>query len=100
MPFTTSKLNGAGAAVQCDIAATARRMLYDWHGGQASALYSAASSGLVEDSNRLLAEIEDIEPEDDAQRAALDWLKGQLVGSKTVEVQGREYLALPWCYRT
>jgi hypothetical protein len=32
---------------------TARKMMYDWHGGQSCPLYAAASSGLVADTKSL-----------------------------------------------
>lgn len=99
VPIPTMHFNGTASTAQRDPAAIARRMMYDWHGGQASALYAAASSGLVKDPNLLLAEIEDIVPEGDVQRVALDWLRKELDSSMLVEVQGREYLALPWCAR-
>ncbi len=35
----------------------ARQLAYDWHGGQSSALYAFASSGLVERLHKLLAEV-------------------------------------------
>lgn len=34
-----------------------RRVMYEWHGGQGSALYAAASSGLVADRDSLAAEL-------------------------------------------
>ena len=37
----------------------ARRIAYDWHGGQSSPLYAFASSGLVADLPALVAEIDD-----------------------------------------
>jgi len=39
-------------------AETARKTAYDWHGGQWSALYAFASSGIVEDVEDLVREIE------------------------------------------
>lgn len=35
----------------------ARQLLYDWHGGQSSALYALASSGLCVNRGKLLAEV-------------------------------------------
>lgn len=37
----------------------ARRIAYDWHGGQSSPLYALASSGLVRDPLAVFAEIKD-----------------------------------------
>ena len=37
----------------------ARRIAYDWHGGQSSPMYAFASSGLVADLPALVAEIDD-----------------------------------------
>lgn len=37
----------------------ARRIAYDWHGGQSSPLYALASSGLVRDPLAVFAEIND-----------------------------------------
>ena len=34
-----------------------RRLMYEWHGGQGSSLYAAASSGLVRDRAELAAEL-------------------------------------------
>lgn len=34
-----------------------RALMYDWHGGQGSSLYAAASSGLVADVESLAAEL-------------------------------------------
>ena len=48
-----------------------RPLAADWHGGQMSALYGFASSGIVSDPERLLAEIDrciDMADDDDADR--------------------------------
>lgn len=40
----------------------ARSLAYEWHGGQWSPLYAFASSGLVQDQSKLLAEIKSCMP--------------------------------------
>lgn len=89
--------------------ATARKMLYDWHGGQWSAFYAAASSGLIshEDGRRIFDECREIT--DDATRGELAyWLGHQIKKDKRVplDARGRRitegakpedyYLILPW----
>lgn len=54
----------------------ARRIAYDWHGGQSSPLYAFASSGLVADLSALVAEIDDCKRYGlSAQLRELDQLK-------------------------
>lgn len=47
---------------------TARAMLYDWHGGQWTAIYAAASSGLVKNFEALLLEVKTITFEPDRDK--------------------------------
>lgn len=70
----------------------ARQLMYDWHGGQATMLYQAASSGLVSDWLELIREMSSI------QRPDYTDLKVYLVDTKLkpVRVDGARYLALPW----
>ena len=77
---------------------TARAMLYDWHGGQWSATYAAASSGLVEDANALLGEVSTISFQPDRERLT-EWLLRQIKLNNRVEIFGTDYLALPWAER-
>lgn len=65
----------------------ARELMYEWHGGQFSTMYAAASSGLVENLQALISECQE-EPR------LLVWL-GTL-DLKCVIVNGSQYLALPW----
>lgn len=77
---------------------TARAMLYDWHGGQWSATYAAASSGLVEDQNALLSELTTISFQDDRNKIT-EWLLKQIKLNNRAEIFGTDYLMLPWADR-
>lgn len=76
----------------------AREMLYDWHGGQSSPFYAAASSGLVESFDELAREARAVSPE--SYSALSQWIEHQRETAKPVVVQGREYFALPWASKT
>ena len=78
---------------------TARRLFYDWHNGQFSAFYKAASSGLVDDINQLEYEIKSIDcPKDKAK--ILTWWKAKKVKLSSVLIINNFYIALPWVSRT
>lgn len=74
---------------------TARELLYSWHGGQWSAFYAAASSGLVESFVALSDECCRHVSGPDRQKL-MQWMMAQQAKAKRVTVQGREYSALPW----
>jgi hypothetical protein len=77
---------------------TARKLFYDWHNGQFSSLYKAASSGLVDDINQLEYEIESIDcPKDKAK--ILEWWKAKKVKLSSVLIISNFYIALPWASR-
>ena len=79
---------------------TARKMMYDWHGGQSCPLYAAASSGLVADWDALLYACTCMKgskeyPQDYAKLT--EWIKHKQAKHKSsVVVQGQSYDALPW----
>lgn len=82
---------------------TARAMLYDWHDGQWSATYAAASSGLVGDINALIGEVSTISFQPDREKL-LTWLLKQIELGRHVCVgdtsnPANYYLALPWAER-
>lgn len=91
--------------------ATARKILYAWHGGQNSAFYAAASSGLVshDDEERIFFECKDITDEK-TRFKMLDWLSEQFAYPVSVAVSpsGHRmpssknprdyYTVLPWSY--
>lgn len=79
---------------------TARRLMYEWHGGQGSALYAAASSGLLSGSwASLVAEIEaDVTGEDKAK--LLEWVHFRRTRAHSVYISGQWYAVLPWVSRT
>ena len=77
---------------------TARKLMYDWHSGQASPLYAAASSGLVADGDALLHDCQTIDDPKDRARL-LEWVNRQFENLRGVTVNGQEYGALPWFIR-
>lgn len=78
---------------------TARRLMYDWHAGQWSALYAAASSGLVASFVALSDEVATIT--DPADRAALmGWLTRRAMAAPEVIAGARAYRVLPWASRS
>lgn len=89
--------------------ATARQLLYDWHGGMSSPFYAAASSGLVADWPALRAEVQtcynhpSTSLKDRAQLAKLlVWIDHQRNASTlwiNHPADGKTYSALPWSKR-
>jgi hypothetical protein len=78
---------------------TARRMMYEWHGGMPSAFYAAASSGLVASFAQLAAECATIDEPDRAKLMA--WIQKRQAKFKTeTVVSGRAYRILPWVSRS
>lgn len=76
---------------------TARRLMYEWHGGQSSALYAAASSGLVESFVLLADEIMAINSDDRGR--LLSWVQNKQITAPRVYIIDRNYAALPWVGR-
>lgn len=79
---------------------TARDLMYSWHGGQWSAFYAAASSGLVASWSDLIQEVCQI---DEPDRIKLrEWLEYQMNKPRAVRVcaGGTFYGVLPWVSRT
>lgn len=77
---------------------TARRLMYDWHGGQSSAMYAAASSGLVESFVALSQECTGMGSDG---TKLLAWLTHwQLKAPHIKAWDGRMYYALPWARMT
>ncbi len=82
---------------------TARRIMYEWHGGQGSSFYAAASSGLVESFDSLISEAETNKKYDGYGDIAklIEWLEHKKQKSKTqVFIQNSYYFVLPWVSRT
>ena len=77
---------------------TARRLMYEWHGGQSSAFYAAASSGLCASFSALSLECSDITEPDRAKLLA--WIMHKQKTAPEVIVQGRAYRVLPWVSRS
>lgn len=78
---------------------TARRLMYEWHNGQTSAFYAAASSGLVACFDTLVWECKGMS---DPDKAKLEqWIEHKKKKSKHVYiVQGQSYNVLPWVSRS
>lgn len=85
----------------------ARELLYDWHGGQTSPEYAAASSGLVISMEQLkesllhLAMQVEHTPNPDPKEVeelhtVLDYLSEQEDEAPRRVVNGVAYIALPW----
>lgn len=75
---------------------TARRLMYEWHSGQSSPLYAAASSGLVASFVALADEIMRIDDPKD-RSALLCWVQNRQTRAVVVNVHGqRPYYLLPW----
>lgn len=81
----------------------ARKLLYEWHGGQASVLYAAASSGLIEDMAALAGSISECmhiaqgcgnQQELRDLRTLRKFCEFNVRGP--IEMNGKVYLALPW----
>lgn len=79
--------------------ATARRLMYEWHGGMSSAFYAAASSGLVASFTALALECETVDDAGDRQKL-LAWIQKRQANKTRVVVLGREYAVLPWVSRS
>ena len=82
---------------------TARRILYEWHNGQWSSFYAAASSGLVESFDALIAEAKSNIPHDtDGEMPKLiQWLEHKKEKAKTqVFIRNSYYFILPWISRS
>lgn len=82
---------------------TARRIMYDWHSGQWSSFYAAASSGLVDSFDSLLSEA-DFNLKHDTSTdmiKLIQWIKYKKEKLKTtVFICNRYYFVLPWISRT
>lgn len=78
---------------------TARRLMYEWHSGQGSAFYAAASSGLCASFEALAAECVTIDEPDRARLMCWIQKRQQTLKIETV-VQGRAYRVLPWVSRS
>lgn len=81
-------------------ATTTRKILYDWHGGQWSSFYAAASSGLVEDKEKLLNDCREI-TDDETREKLTDWInqqikKGRYWTKASIINPDQVYLMLPW----
>lgn len=83
---------------------TARELMYSWHGGQDSALYAAASSGLVQDWEELLKDCECMKDDTDYPEdygKITEWIKKKRSMRKySVIVRGISYAVLPWVSRS
>lgn len=83
---------------------TARQLMYGWHGGQSSALYRAASSGLVQDWDELLRDCDCMknDPENPKDYEKLiEWInKKRSMQKFSVIVRGVSYAVLPWVSRS
>jgi len=77
---------------------TARAILYNWHSGQGSPFYAAASSGMVVSFALLASECAAIDEPDRARLMA--WIQHQQQRAPRVQIanfQCQFYYALPWC---
>jgi hypothetical protein len=74
---------------------TARAMLYDWHGGQRSATYAAASSGLIINFEELLREVNQISFTADRDKLT-EYLLHQQSKRRLLTRGHILCLALPW----
>lgn len=76
----------------------ARQLGYSWHGGQWSALYAFASSGLIEDLQALLREIAACEVLAGTKRDLRDLnaLRRYVSSSIIARIPGRYPYAAPW----
>ena len=78
---------------------TARRLMYEWHGGQSSAMYAAASSGLVASFVALADEISTIDNPKE-RNDLMCWVMRRQTMAPRVCVANRFYSVLPWVSRT
>lgn len=75
---------------------TARAMLYDWHSGQTSPFYAAASSGLCRSFQALAMECATVDNAEE-RRKLLTWIqKEQGKNKPQVCIAGAFYWPLPW----
>ena len=76
---------------------TARRIMYEWHSGQWSPLYAAASSGLVACFDALKHECSTIDNPD--RDKLMVWLEKQAQKRTRYVFCGSSYTPLPWVSR-
>lgn len=82
---------------------TARRIMYEWHNGQWSAFYAAASSGLAESFDSLLEEAKSNLPHDSYgdMPKLIQWLEHKKAKTKhQVFIRNGYFFVLPWVSRT
>lgn len=72
----------------------ARGLMYDWHDGGGSALYAAASSGLIKSWTDLKREINTIDKTD--RELLTNWLHKWQDTERIINYNGADYHALPW----
>lgn len=72
----------------------ARAIMYDWHDGGGSALYAAASSGLVKSFPDLYREINTIDKTD--RELLTNWLQRWQDTERIINYNGADYHVLPW----
>lgn len=78
---------------------TARRIMYEWHDGQTSAFYAAASSGLCASFDALEYECRGITDPD--KEKLLRWIVKQKTRKQNVIIiRGQSYSVLPWVSRS
>lgn len=76
----------------------ARKLAYDWHGGQSSPLYAFASSGLIEDLNALIREVDNCAVVASTATAVREVksLRRYLRSGQIARIPGRYPYAAPW----
>ena len=83
-----------------------RQALYEWHSGQGSAVYAAASSGIVADESRLDLELAEAQVIAYAAGNPLEvanlkrirkWLEVHYDGPHYTLGSEQVFLTLPWC---
>lgn len=77
---------------------TARQMLYEWHGGQGSPFYAAASSGLVKSWSDLADECTRIGEPD--RTRLMEYLMHRQRKAPRVCIGNVFYSVMPWVSRT
>lgn len=80
---------------------TARKLMYEWHSGQTSPFYAAASSGLCADYGALEWEANKIDDPSDRAKL-LAWITKRKTAKKKIKVifMGQSYFVLPWVHRS
>ena len=74
-----------------------RKVAYGWHGGQGSALYAFASSGMCEDVGELLSEIDNcLALADDEEQSDLEALREMVVELKDGLSHEWQNVLAPW----